>query len=261
MNMDDEATLVDLPFPVQCGPRSMWTGGGDVEIRIACSSDAPEMEPFMTNVFQRFVALARSGALAGDSIAPWHSGVSIAPGSGYRNGAMVLKLHECRIHAGAFFVLLNMLLPWHRAYGITSVQFVSPGPEPSHLHLDSDDEEIFPPMYERLPFELVDDEPESGAYTFTAHCVSPVDEMAAAALASALNLWVEVVRTGGYEMCSMPPSSSYVEPGEGGLITFGQTLEWTVFKLRADPDSVDGVVNMFVAYHHRGQPLESLEIT
>jgi hypothetical protein len=260
MTPDDDVCLERLPFPVHCDAAGTWSSGRDVEVRIECPSTVPETRPLLRSIVGRFVALANSGALAGDAIPPWKSGLSLSPGSGIQPGAVVVRFASSRVHPGAWTVLLNMLLPWHAVIEISSIRVTSGGPV-RRWHADVWGSDILPPAYGLLPFALDDEEPESGAYTFTARCVEPIREDALQGLRDALNTWVAVVQAGGYEIATEPPASSYVEPGDDGLIAFGSTMEWSIFKVRADPDCIDGIINIFAAHHHRIQPIASLEIT
>jgi hypothetical protein len=238
----------------------MWATGGDITIHVQFSSTGLECPQILSQTFELFVRLAQTGALAGRSIEPWESGLTLESIQ-TKDGSMRLKLLGCRVDAGSLYVLLNLLLPHHEILGISSIDVIGHGALPTEqISVDLDDESIYPGIYERLPFEFIDEEPESGAYTFQARCSARVSEQDIEPLAIALNTWVEVVLAGGYEMSSIAPIDSYVEPSEDGLIAFGSMLEWTIFKLRADPESTNGIVNIFAVFHNRMLPLVTLEI-
>jgi len=76
----------------------------------------------------------------------------------------------------------------------------------------------------------------------------------------ALNLWRDFIADGGFALAPIPPDANYLEPDDP-FVDFDQTIEWTVFKLRAHPASIDALVNVMAAFSALHQPLVELCIS
>jgi len=159
-------------------------------------------------------------------------------------------------------VLAHLFLARREALPLQSLEVSVPGERAiQRLGYDPTRLSTYPKVYEKLPFILTNEEPESGGYTFTAELGQPLQAQNGQYLEYALKGWTEGVLAGGYGLAPIPPQESYVEPDSGPLTSFDTTVEWPVFKLRADPACLEGLINIFAAFHYRCQGLVSLTIS
>lgn len=246
----------NLPFEVRYSSSRLLSSGVTVDVIARVKSS--EKMGILAHVIDLFAGLAVSGALAGQELEPWNSGLQI--NQAY-NGIR-FRLTDCRVDDRAFIVLSHLLLSLQDAIHLESLE-VSGLQEKAPLKLQCDPTVVstYPGVYRDLPFSLIDEEPESGAYTFSAEMKEPLQAGHGEYLENMLKCWTEVLLAGGYGLAPIPPQNSYVEPAGESVTSFDRTVEWTIFKLRADPAAICGVVNIFAAFHHRCQEIMSLRIS
>ncbi len=256
------ATAYDLPFEVRYSNEDIFSTGGVVhgtaKVRNGASVDSTPL-PSTLDLFAR---LASTGALAGKDLSPAHSGLTFGPHSHAGGSLITFEFVGCRTDQRALIVLAHLCFGLQDVVRLESLEFSAPATRASRrLPLIPQGLSTYPEIYRPLPFAFEDEDPEGGAYTFSAELKEPLSEASAKALTESLNTWVEALLTGAYGLAPIPPQECYVEPQEEGLTAFGQTVEWTAFKVRADPSCVNGLVNMFAAFHHRCQEIRELTIS
>lgn len=249
------SSAFNLPFEVRYSS-SLLSSCGTVDV-ITKVKSVKKIE-ILLSVFDLFAEVAMTGALAGQEIKPWNSGLQINP---EYNGVR-FKLTECRVDECALVVLSHLLLARQDAILLESLEMSSVEKQASlKLRCDSKVMSTYPGIYHNLPFPLTDDEPESGAYTFVAEMKKPLQAAHEKSLKKMLKRWTGAVLAGGYALAPIPPQESYVELAEESITSFNKTFELTIFKLQADPASLFGIVNIFAAFHKRCQEIISLRIT
>jgi hypothetical protein len=95
---------------------------------------------------------------------------------------------------------------------------------------------------------------------FTLTMGAEPDEETAAALQETFDVWTAFILAGGFPPLPNPPDENYVEP-DGPLIHYDTTVEWTVFKFRADPAAIDALLNAVAAFHARKARVQSVAIS
>lgn len=243
-------TAYKLPFTVRFSEGNPLSSGGTVDIAARAAGNLTALH----EVFDLFAKLAQNGFLAGHEIEPGKSGLTMTGQGG------CYQCTNCRIDVGGLVVLVHLLLARQEEIQLTSLELAQQGSRAT-VQMQSDPEEMssYPAFYHRLPFSFIDEEPESGAYTF---CVELADELTPEHekyLNEMFELWTQTVLTGGYGLAPIPPQESYVEP-DGPLTSFGTSFEWVIFKLRADPMAVHGLINMLAAFHSRCQAITEVRI-
>jgi hypothetical protein len=249
-------TGYDLPFSVRCSSGSLLSAGGLVDF---VATGQPQSDTrLLVNIFELFVGLAATGALAGADIEPWNSGMQIK--SILHNAR--IDLMNCRVDEQALIVLVHLLLARQDELLLRSVKVSLEG-KPATQALESDSTTLswYPDRYRKLPFTLIDEEPEGDTYMFVMELGEPLQASHGEWLENALKKWTEAILAGGYGLAPIPPQESYIEPDSEQVTAFDTRVEWTIFKLRADPACIDSLVNIFVTFHHRCQEVVSIAIT
>jgi len=255
-------TAYELPFEVRCTPGHVFSSGGDVSVVVSFLPGPPPDLNLIAEILGAFAGLGMTGAFAGAEIEPWNSELRLGEASGSLRLTNKFDFSFCMADEWALSVLTQLFTAKRAALSLKSLEISAAGREATvKLRHIPDLSSTLPPVFARIPFLLIDEEPESGGYTFTAELQSPVLPKHQEYLEGALKFWTMVVRRGGYEMAPIPPEESFVELFVDRVIVFGATVEWTILKLRADPDCINGVVNIFAAFHYRCQPLISLSIS
>ena len=255
MTQSSITTAYDLPFEVRCSRAPLLSSGGAV--RVIVESEPESDSKILATVLEHFGALSATGALAGEDIEPWNSGVQIGtPGDGTG-----FELLNCHMDEQALIVLTHLLLARQEELLIRSVEVSLRGrPATRKLPTDSTSLSWYPDCYRSLPFKLIDEDPESVNYTFVIELREPLQASHGEYLEHALKRWTEAILAGGYGLAPIPPQESYVEPDDDCVTSFDTTVEWTIFKLRANPDCIQGLINIFAAFHHRCQNILSVTI-
>lgn len=249
-------TAYDLPFGVRYSSGSLLASGSPVDVFAVVHSES-DLKVLAT-VIDLFAGLSATGCLAGTEVEPWNSGLQIYPDYTY----VRFQLINSRVDERALIVLAHLLLARQEDILLESLEVSLPGKRATQkLQYDPVEMSTYPDVYRKLPFPLIDEQPESGGYTFVAELREPLQAQHGEYLENALKRWTEAILAGGYGLAPIPPQESYVEPDDESVTSFDTTVEWTAFKLRADPASVYGLVNIFAAFHHRCQEIVSLTIT
>jgi hypothetical protein len=128
------------------------------------------------------------------------------------------------------------------------------------LALKSELESTYPPRFEPLPFRLLDLEPQGGSYSFEVELTQPLAPPHEAWLNAALAAWMEAILAGGYALAPIAPNDNYVETVGDEVTAYANKIEWAIFKLRADPVAVDGLLNLLAAFHMRCQKIVAVDI-
>lgn len=255
-------TAYDLPFEVRYSSQRMFSSDQSVDLICTLFSRPISAGNTISQIVELFEALGRTGALAGESIQPWKSELNIEQ---LTNGSGLLRKFRCiesQIDDNALIVLAHLLMARQEEIFLRSLEICVAGEIAKiRLHCDPNVLSTYPKTYGSLPFSLSDSEPESGAYTLTGELIEPLKPENAEELDKALRVWTRAVLAGGYGLAPIPPLESYVEPDDQYVTFFGSTIEWTIFKLRADPACLCGLINIFAAFHQRCQRLVSLTIS
>jgi hypothetical protein len=256
------ATAYNLPFEVRLSPGRVLSSGGPVCLVCTLSSQRQADLSAITEIIELFIGLATTGAMAGHEIEPWKCELELRAPLSFVGHVIRLEFSSCRLDERALIVLTNLFLARRDTLVLRSVEvFIPKSPPALTLRYDPDLSYTLPDAYAKPPFLLNDEKPESGAYTLTAELAAPLLAKHQQYLDGALRKWTETVRAGGYELAPVPPSNSWVEPAYDAVIVFDNSFEWGILKLRADPDCINGLVNIFSAFHHRCQALVSLTIS
>ena len=245
-------TAFRLPFRAIHPATEFFASGGDVQLALEFAAEpTPAQVAQADDLMQLFADYAATGALSGRRFAPHRSGVDGGPIAFRSPTVRVWSLSNCRIDDTAMVFLCDMLMRLNVAVPLRSF-VVSNGGEGVELLQDPDSWSTYPERYTPLPFEIDDQEPESGAYTFVLDLTEPLKAPARDALNAWLGLWTRCVLAGGYALAPIEPKDNYVEP-DGEVVDFATTVEWSVFKLRADPVAIDALVNLLCCFSERIQ--------
>ena len=253
-------TAFELPFEVTHPGRPFLSTGASVDLILELKAGVARESVIdtLTSTVSLFAALAGHGGLCGSRIHPGQSHLNLRTEVELAPGLVVFNLTECLVDDCALVVLCDLLLHRRHSGSLRRVACVDSGRE-TRLQEDSTSYSTYPDVYGALPFDLADEMPESGAYTFIAELAQPLNDVNASRLDAALKTWSRCVLSGGFALAPIPPEENYVEPDDP-FVTFDNTVEWTFFKHRAHPRSLSALVNVFAAFHYRCQAVQLLTI-
>lgn len=252
------ATGYDLPFRMRLeGVRHGAAQQARLMIRIGSADGAR----WIARCVDVFVRLANAGALGGSGVAPWQAELGARP-QPQGDPALVVYDTAFRLPAQAWVVLAHLLARHAEAAGVRELTLV--GREQADvvdLSRSARGFSTYPGTHRPVPFALDDQNPEGGSYSLFVRLESSMDAGCEAALNGWLGAWVDAVRGGGYALAPTDPAGDYVEPHLDHVESYEDVVEWTVYKLRADPvAAIAGLINIFENFHWRCQPIRSLEI-
>jgi hypothetical protein len=252
------ATGFTLPFRFAL---SQLAGLADrpVSIRIRAASAAGAGR--VPNAIGLFARLADTGAPGGPARAPWDTRFAFAPRPVEDPRDFLFHVSPCRVEPEAWIVLCHLLLRVHRILPLEFVEILQPGDlYPAELAQSSPGGSTYPRAFAPLPFVLDDLEPEGGGYSFLIALASPLLPENETLLNDWLATWAQAIQSGAYALAPDDPATDYVEP-DGAIVAYDTTVEWAVFKLRADPvAAIEAFLNILCCFHVRCQPIVSVEI-
>lgn len=257
------STAYAIPFRVTYAGADAWASGTALQIAVRYTGVPNETFQAVAPV-RLLTQLAATGALAGNSIRPSTSSLRLSEHdilAARRHIALMLR--DCVVDPCSIVVLTHLFLAADSAVLPEEISIFPPTGETA-LHSLSDQTSEFstyPERYAALPFRLIDEQPESGGYTFTADLASNVTPEAALSLGRDLSVWTAAVKAGAYGLAPIPPQQSYAEPAQEAPACFDTTIEWSVSKVRADPACIDALVNIFAAFHDRWHSIKELTIS
>ncbi len=217
----------------------------------------------LVDVGRTFSGLAQSGALAAPNLPPWNTQFEMTSEIVVSDRDVSFGVERCRIPDESVVVLTHMLLKVHHTIPLQSVEIVDAAQgQRQKLRAGTDRHSTYPKAFPEMPFAIRDLQPETLSYTFNVDLQSPIEEGSEQRLNAACLAWTRSILAGAYGLAPIDPSSGYVEPNEKFVTAYGKTIEWAVLKLRgADPvAAVDGLTNIFGAFHVRCQGIVQLEI-
>jgi hypothetical protein len=255
-------TGYSLPFAVRHSRPPLLSNGFRVQVRGKLRQVGKDAPAALSEVLNLFEQLAVCGALGGNGRKEEPSSMHVGRPVFQSELQFSASMESCCVDECALVVLCHLFLARREQLDLEWLEF-STALDPPDLLLqkDRDEESSLPGVVANLPFRLIDENPESGGYTFSAELGRPIEEHHVETLESALSIWVECVLAGAYAMAPFAPEDSYVETDSDEVTSFNSTVEWTVYKVRADPACIRGVVNIFAAFDRRWQAVRSLTIS
>jgi len=220
----------------------------------------PQGEADVTAAVDAFALLAASGALCGVSLAPANSTFKLRPETAPAN-ELRWAIERTLLCPESLVVLAHLLYAAHERAGIDLVEVVADSGTEAALHLahDARFDSSYPPMRASPGFAIDDDELEADAYSFEIELDKPLEPGNEQWLNTMLGAWARVVELGGFGAAPVEPRHGYVEPDET-VTTYAQTIEWALFKLRADEACIDTLESGLVSFHARCQTIVRVTI-
>ena len=251
------ATAYKLPFRFEHSDVEFPSGRA---VSILVRTATPDTEGLVPDALRRFTRIALAGAFGNHKLATWDTEFAVAGQPSGDRCDLLFRANPCRVAPEGWVVLCHLLLKVHRSIPIEVIQVVAEG-DYSRVSLLQAAESTYPSAIEPLPFVLDDRQPEGGGYSFFITLASPLTSENEATLNDWLDAWVLAVANGGYGLAPIDPATDYVEPYGDGVEAYDSTVEWAVFKLRADPvAALDALLNLLTCFHARCQPIRSVEI-
>lgn len=253
------STHYHLPFQFNYCERVFSCGG---EVQLVMRVENPNHMQPLQRIVQSFSSLAETGAFSGYQIPPWESTMKLGQMVSTSGNELRFYMENCFLADEALIVLAHMLLTAHDSTPIEYIKIQSSlQRDQKILKLTSEDKTTYPRAYPHLPFVLSDHEPEGGGYSFLIDLEKPLEQKFEICLNKALGAWVDTVLNGGYVAFPMDPGRCYVEPDEKEVTAYENKVEWAIFKLQADQASLDGLINLFIAFHTRCQKIMHIDIS
>lgn len=252
------ASGYSLPFQFRYSDPSV-AAGQPLAIRVRTAGADPD--GLVALALRLFAQLVLTGAVGGSRAAPWDCAIALSVLPSRDPAELVLRAHPCRLSDEAWVVLCHMLLRLHQRVPIRSVDALVAGDASPRVLVADAPASTYPPVHQALPFVFADRQPEGGGFSLYIRLGAPLAQAHEQQLNQALDIWVRTVLAGGYAMAPLDPAHDYVEPSGRGVDSYGQVVEWAVFKLHADPEAaLAGLVNLLACFHVRCQPIELVEI-
>jgi hypothetical protein len=232
---------------------------GDFVVSIGAVGKSPRTR--LRRIFELFERLAGTGALCGARIPPGRSRIQI--GRLVVSGAEVrVSFAEAAIDARSVIVLAHLLYRQQKWLAVQSLTVsVEGASDYVAVGRDLNENSTYPGRYAELPFELIDEDPETDALTFEIQCKRPPSPAMVAALEMGFSTWYEAVVRAGYALALIPPEDSHVETYDDEITVIGDVAECSYHKLTADDAAVDAVLNICAAMHERVEPIGAVRIT
>lgn len=254
------STSFSLPFPVWYSER-IFSSGFPVQICIRVTD--PEKIVLVESVMKIFSTLAQSGALSGRQLVPWRAEFSIHRILSNVTNELIFQIDRCQIADEALIVLAHMLLAKYQAAPIDFLEIVS-AEIPNRIKLLTVTKTLstYPEVFANLPFALDNLQPESGGFTFFIELQSTIELINEKKLNSLLKVWVDAILLGGFALDLLDPSKCYVEPDSREVTAYGKTIEWAIYKLRADSEAtINALLNLLCAFHVNCQAIRFVQIS
>ena len=249
-----------LPFAVQQPPQPFLSQKQPLALTVRCASSASEQDVgAVLRTVRLWTQFANTGGLAGSRINPAEAELHVSATSPPANPHCHFGLSECYVDDRAYVVLVEMLLRGPAASLIEAVELSRRFGEPLLSLTCGAKTSTYPATYAHHPFALTDQRPESGAYTVVLEMAQPLLDDNRNTLESALMIWTQVVLAGGFALAPNSPSDNYVEP-DHQLTVFDLTVEWSMFKLQADPASIGALLNVLTCFSLSRQRISSVTI-
>ena len=252
------ATGYSLPFEFRHSEPSAMVGR---PLAIRVRTGLPDPEGLVVVALRLFEQLAHTGALGGGRSPPWNCALVLAQQAGRDDTEVLFRADPCRLSDEAWVVLCHLLLRLHERLPIQSVDVLAAGDAAPRVLLSDAPDSTYPRAVEPLPYALDDHDPEGGGYSFFIRLEAPLTAEHESRLNGWLETWTQAVQAGGYAMAPLDPATDYVERYGSGVVSYERVIEWSVFKLSADPlAAIDALKNLFACFHARCQSIQSIEI-
>lgn len=197
-------------------------------------------------VWGEFVGFARSGALAGDRIAPDKSTLDAQPIVIHATGGSQ-RFANVRLHRAALSCLLNVF-EWihHHVVALNAVRVSWDQIQGAREHQPIE----FPPLSPALGFPFDVGELDR---RFDIEILLELKQSEAGfdAINEALGAWFVGVGRGGYGNASIPPADSEMHFTDDVIESSGTRITWHIDALRADDAALDGLGNALAAVHRK----------
>ena len=253
-------TAFQVPFSVVHPETAFFSSGQPLAVHIQLHPGAHASA--VDRIFKTiggFADLASTGALAGARIRPDRCELRLDSDPMIRGDDLTFEFSRCLLDDRGLIVLCDLLLHKDLVEPIRSLSVLRSAVD-RYSRLQSDSYSTYPDAYQDLPFPTSDEEPESGSYSFSITLQRPLDTENRQYLQLAFSTWKYAVLRGAFALAPIPPEDNYVEPDDP-FVDFDETIEWTVFKLRAHSACISAIKNILGAFHYRCQQLSSLTIT
>jgi hypothetical protein len=216
----------------------------------------PQGESDLVGAVDAFALLAASGALCGVSFDPALSTLTLRRDTQQPANELRWAIERTLLCPEALVVLAHLMLAAHERADIELVEVVSHAPTEPALRLAHDPQfdSTYPALRHSPGFVVDDDELEADAYAFEIELDKPLAARNEQWMNTLLAAWARVVELGGFGAAPVEPVHCYVEPDET-LTTYAQTIEWALFKLRADEACIDTLLSGLVSFHARCQKI------
>ncbi len=252
-------TAFRLPFRAVHPPDGFFCSDEEVYLFLEFEREpTPSQVALADGLMLLFTDFAATGAMSSRQLVTHRSRVDLGPIAMRSSILRVYSLTHCSIDDAAMVVLCDMLMREGDVLRLRSF-VVSNGGQGVEMQQDPSSWSTYPRRHETPVFDIDDQQPESGGYTFVIDLAEPLRASAREVLSARLGLWTRCVLAGGYALAPIEPKFNYVEP-EDSVVEFATTLEWTVFKLRAHPAAIDALVNLFAFFSEETQPVLRLTI-
>ena len=252
------STGYPLPF------RFVYTAGvfaSDRQSYLHIRYASPRGAADLTAAVEAFATLAASGALCGAGVDPAHSTLRLRQQTPPAGNELLWTVERALLCEEALVVLAHLLLATVERSDIELVEVLTHATElaPQTLACSAQFNSTYPPVHGSPAFDIDDDGLEADAYSFDIELAQPLEARGEAWLNAMLAAWARVVELGGYASAPVPPAQSYLESDET-ITAYDRSIEWALFKLRADEACIDSILNGLMAFDRRCQRIARVSV-
>jgi hypothetical protein len=208
-----------------------------------------------------FLLMGNSGALSGESIEPWNSGIKGWNGPVIQNQKMEWRLSSVRLDPQAWVMLSQMLLDDHEKHKIDRIEILNPQCLEETVTLVNyvAGANPYPGAWKGIKFSIDIDDDVYQSFTAYVRFDRELTEEEQGVVDELLSSWAIGPMVGAYGVAPILPSKCIGFPDEK-IVFIENQLEWAVSDFRAHMAAIDGLINVFGSISEKIVPIVEVQI-
>jgi hypothetical protein len=208
-----------------------------------------------------FWILAGTGALGGDSVAPWKATIEDKGDPQMSGNLLQWNFAGCDLDERATIHLVNLLLAAHETSALDEVTIAEPNgsrtvrPIPYEPKLENP----YPPRWQETPFFMEVEPLLTDTATVRIHFKHELNSEQVSEISTNFLGWAAAAAVGAYAVAPLSPMSCYIEPDQDVEID-GREMTWGLQKIRLHSAAMDGLTNICLAIDHSIAAIDALWI-
>jgi hypothetical protein len=257
------ATEYQLPYTVWHGPLGFMEGGGDVTLQLSFADPIEEPEIEMAqSLVTAFELLCFSGALSGQNIPPWASGVDDVVLAKQSHHELIWQFKNMRIDDQSVTILAQLFLLYHGVAPIHQLSILdAPNLEPPiQLAQVPRGGMTYPLVYQPLSSYLTFDGVLSSDLAVEVVFERDPTEAEAEIIRTRTETWIAAAAMGAYPWPPVNPDDCGLQHS-GDIEIFEDFLQFGLPKFRCHPSAIFGLANALFAATNEAPNILSIEVS